>query len=238
MKITLKNFLKSLEKTILHGLPKDSLKSGCENTTESTEITSFSNPIYTKTTNMVKTYQWTKGEKMGNVVKTIGEKFIEDNIEYLVFNDGSMINTSLMNEYLIEIPSESEAMMMQDLAPTPLQRVEKKKHAPEPAPQAHYVQQVKLSPLENLLLDSKKTKETFTIDLEIELPSIELMKVLADSYDSGEDQILKFLASSIKFEYIKEKIAGQIAQKVFNRKPKTTKKKNERLQSTVQREEL
>jgi hypothetical protein len=183
---------------------------------------------------MVKTYQWTKGDKMGNVVKTIGEKFIEDNIEYLVFNDGSMINTSIMNEYLIEIPSESEAMLLSDIAPAPMQRVEKKKPTPAPAPQVHQVQEADLSPLEKLLLDSKKTKEVFTIDLEIDLPSIELMKVLADSYNDGEEQILKFLASSIKFEDIKEKIAGQIAEKAFNRKPKTTKKRNERLQSTVQ----
>lgn len=181
---------------------------------------------------MVKTYQWTKGDKLGNVVKSIGETFIEDNIEFLVFSDGSMINTALIGEYLIEIPSEAEAMLMTDIAPEPMQRVEKKKVAP--TPQVNYVQQVELSPLEKLLLDSKKTKETFTIDLEIDLPSIELMKVLADSYDNGEDQILKFLASSIKFEDIKEKIASQIAEKAFNRKPKTTKKKNERLQSTVQ----
>ena len=234
MKITLKNFLKSLEKTILRGQDKDSLKSGCENTTESTEITSFSNPIYTKTTNMVKIYQWTKGEKAGSVVKTIGEKFIEDNTEYLVFNDGSIVNTALMNEYLIEIPSESEAMLMSDIAPEPMQRVEKKKHVPDPIPQTNYIQEVGLSPLEKLLLDSKKTKEVLTIDLDIDLPSIELMKVLADSYDDGEEQILKFLASSIKFEDIREKIAGQIAEKAFNRKPKTTKKRNERLQSTVQ----
>ncbi len=183
---------------------------------------------------MVKTYQWTKGDKVGSVVKTIGEKFIEDNIEYLVFNDGSMINTSVMNEYLIEIPSESEAMLMSDIAPAPMQRVEKKKPTPALTPQVHHAQEADLSPLEKLLLDSKKTKEVFTIDLEIDLPSIELMKVLADSYNDGEEQILKFLASSIKFEDIKEKIAGQIAEKAFNRKPKTTKKRNERLQSTVQ----
>lgn len=234
MKITLKNFLKSLEKTILHGLPKDSPKNGCENTTENTEITSSSNPIYTKTAEMVKTYQWTKGDRLGSVVKSIGETFIEDNVEYLVFNDGSMVNTALMGEYLIEIPSESEAMLMSDIAPSPMQKVERKKTTPEPIQQTNYVQHVELSPLEKLLLDSKKNKETFSIDLEIDLPSIELMKVLADSYDNGEDQILKFLASSIKFEEIKEKIAGQIAEKAFNRKPKTTKKKNERLQSTVQ----
>jgi hypothetical protein len=167
---------------------------------------------------MVKIYQWTKGDKQGQVVKSIGEKFIEDNIEYLVFNDGSMINTALMGEFLIEIPSEDEAMLMQDLAPEPMKRVERpKQQAPV---QTNYVQQVELSPLERLLLDSKKTKETFSIDLKIELPSVELMKVLAASYDDGEEQVLRFLASSLKFEDIKDSIAAQIKQKAFAKEPK------------------
>jgi hypothetical protein len=175
---------------------------------------------------MVKTYQWTKGDKMGDVVKSIGETFIEDNIEYLVFNDGSMVNTALINEFLMEIPSESEAMLMHDLAPTPMQR--RTPPPPKQQPQVNYVQEVELSPLERLLLDSKKTKETFSIDLKIDLPSIELMKVLASSYDDGEEQVLRFLASSIKFEDIKENVAEQIKKKAFAKesKPKTTRTLN------------
>jgi len=225
MKTTLKNFLASLEKTIFHGPDKDSQKNGCENTTKNTEITSSSNPIYTKTTEMVKTYQWTKGEKMGTVVKTIGETFVEDNIEFLVFTDGSIVNKALINEFLMEIPSESEAMLMHDLAPTPMQKVEKKKAAPEPAPHVNYVQAVELSPLERLLADSKKTKEKFTIEINLEMPSVELMKVLAASYDDGEEQVLKFLASSIKFEDIKDNIAKQIKNTAFAKAPKTPRTK-------------
>jgi hypothetical protein len=174
---------------------------------------------------MVKTYQWTKGEKMGNVVKTIGETFVEDNIEFLVFTDGSIVNKALINEFLMEIPSESEAMLMHDLAPTPMQKVEKKKAAPEPVPQVNYVQQVELSPLERLLADSKKTKEKFTIEINLEMPSVELMKVLAASYDDGEEQVLKFLASSIKFEDIKDNIAKQIKNTAFAKAPKTPRTK-------------
>ena len=61
---------------------------------------------------MVKTYQWTKGDRVGSIVKSIGESFIEDNIEYIVFNDGTMVNSSLMGEFLIEIPSETEGMLI------------------------------------------------------------------------------------------------------------------------------
>lgn len=179
-------------------------------------------------------YQWTKGDKIGTIVKSTGEKFIEDNIEYLIFNDGSMINTSFISEYLIKIPSETEAMLLSDLIPQPTKKVEKptQQKAVEDLPITN--KQVELSPLERLLYDSKKTKETFTIEVDVNLPSIELMKVLSASYDNGEEQILKFLASSIPFDSIKDRIAEQIAQKAFDKKIKPIKKKrNERLQSTV-----
>jgi hypothetical protein len=178
---------------------------------------------------MVRTYQWTKGDKLGNVVKSIGETFVEDNIEYLVFNDGSMINTALLGEFLIEIPSESEAMLMQDIAPEPMKRTERpKQQAPV---QVNVVQQVELSPLERLLLDSKKTKETFSIELDVDLPSVELMKVLAASYDDGEEQVLRFLAASIKFEEVKDTLASQIKTKAFageSKPAKTTRSTNPR----------
>lgn len=179
-------------------------------------------------------YQWTKGDKIGTIVKSTGEKFIEDNIEYLIFNDGSMINTSFISEYLIKIPSETEAMLLSDLIPQPTKKVEKptQQKVVEDLPITN--KPVELSPLERLLHDSKKTKETFTIEVDVNLPSIELMKVLSASYDNGEEQILKFLASSIPFDSIKDRIAEQIAQKAFDKKIKPIKKKrNERLQSTV-----
>ncbi|MFM2010303.1 MAG: hypothetical protein RLZZ479_694 [Bacteroidota bacterium] len=178
-------------------------------------------------------YQWTKGDKVGTIVKSSGEIWKEDNIEYLVFNDGSMINTLLINEYLIEIPSENEAMFLSDLMPQPVKEV-KKAVQKNNLPDITASKEVALSPLEQLLHSSKKTKEKFTIEVDVNLPSVELMKVLSASYDNGEEQILKFLASSIQTDAIKEKIAEQIAQKAFDKKVKTTKnKRNERLQSTV-----
>ena len=170
---------------------------------------------------MVKTYQWTKGDRMGSVVKSIGESFIEDNIEYIVFNDGSMVNSALMGEFLIEIPSEKEAMLMLDLAPEPMKRVERKKA--ETAPQTNYVQTVELSPIERLLSDCKKSQTEFDVKITVQLPSLDLIKVLGDSYENGEEQVLDFLAASIKFEDVKDSITSAIRENVYKSK-KTTKK--------------
>ena len=161
---------------------------------------------------MIKTYQWTKGERLGQIVKTIGETFKEDNIEYLVFNDGSMINTSLMGEYLIEIPSESEAMLMSDIAPQPMQRVEAKKPI-----QANVVKVDSLSPIQRLLTDCKKIPTEYTFTVQLPMPSLDLIRVLADTYENGNEQVLEFLVSSIKFDDVKETLAEKIRETLFDK---------------------
>ena len=170
---------------------------------------------------MTKFYQWTKGEKVGSAVKWEGDQFVEDNIEYMVFKDGSILNKRLLGEFLIEIPSEEEAVMMHDLAPQPLQRISQK---PKPAPVEI---QPTVSPLEKLLSDSKKNTERISITIDVDMPSIDLMKVLSDSYENGEELIIKYLSSSIDADIIRKKVAEQIKDKVFTKKLRN--KKNERI---------
>ena len=179
----------------------------------------------------MKIYQWTKGEKQGSVVKTEGDTFVEDNIEYLVFKDGSMINASLISEYLLELPTEQDAaFMLQDLAPQPLQR--KLADVPQPSPPAPTPSHSSSasSPVESLLSGSKRTREKFSVLVEVELPPAELMKVIADSYEDGEEKVLQYLSSVIPIEDVRALIAEQIKKSVFEKK----RKRNERLQSTPQ----
>jgi hypothetical protein len=184
-------------------------------------------PIYKSTPQteiMTKTYQWTKGEKQGSVVKSSGETFFEENIEYMVFLDGGMINTALINEYLIEIPNETEGILMNDLAPTPLRRVEKKKESSMQeiaASSSAQKQKVELSPIERLLLDCKKAPMSFSFTIKVDMPSLDLVKILADSYEDGEEQILKFLSSSINLEEVKEKLSAEMKKKLFEKVEKS-----------------
>jgi hypothetical protein len=177
----------------------------------------------------MKIYQWTKGEKQGSVVKTDGDTFIEDNIEFLVFKDGSMINAALISEYLLELPTEQDAFLIQDLAPTPLQRKPPAQEAPPPT-QVQVQENRSSSPIESLLSGSKRTREKFTVMVEVDLPPAELMKVIADSYEDGEEKVLQYVSSTIPIEEVRDLIAEQIKKSVFEKK----RKRNERLQSTPQ----
>ena len=83
------------------------------------------------------------------------------------------------------------------------------------------VQQVE-SPIAKLLKDSKKTKSSIGISIVVDIPPIDLMKVLSDSYDDGEKQVLDYLSASLNVEDIKRQIAHQIWVNSFKKK-KTTR---------------
>lgn len=190
----------------------------------------------------IKTYQWIKGEKAGDVVKSNGDTILEGNIEFLIFEDGSRCNTSLLGDMLVEVASDNPddlLMMTNEMAPQPV-AVEppKPKPAPTPKPQVQ-VAQVKPepittnSPLVSLLSSSKKTKEKVMITVEMELPPADLLKVVSASFEDGEKQIFDYLVNGLspeQNEVIRTQIAQTIMTSIFGKETKTTKRKNEKLQ--------
>lgn len=189
----------------------------------------------------IKTYQWIKGEKAGDVVKSTGDTILEGNIEFLIFTNGSRCNTSLLGDMLIEVASEDPddlMIMANEMEPQPVVVTPPKpKPTPTPAKQPAPVQvkqtQTNDSPLVSLLSSSKKTKEKVMITVEMELPPADLLKVVAASFEDGEKQIFEYLVnglSSDQNEAIRKQIAETIMITVFGKETKTTKRKNEKLQ--------
>jgi hypothetical protein len=186
-----------------------------------------------------KTYQWIKGEKAGDVVKSNGDTILEGNIEFLIFLDGSRCNTSLLGDMLIEVASDNPddlLMMTNEMTPQP-KVVEMPKPAPAtkapPTPVQVKPTPTTDSPLVSLLSSSKKTKEKVMITVEMELPPADLLKVVAASFDDGEKQIFNYLVNGLSHEQneaIRKQIAETIMTTVFGKETKTTKRKNEKLQ--------
>lgn len=179
----------------------------------------------------LKTYQWLKGDRAGEVVKSDGGTLLEGNLEFLIFTDGSRCNTTLLGDYIMEIASDGEEdlILMNDPAPQPMQRVE----APKPTPQPVKVENApkSLSPLETLLSTSKKVKEKVTITFEIEVPPADLLKVVASSFDNGEKQVFDYLTNGWTSEQtaeIKKQVGEYLMTSIFG-KPQTTKKRNEKV---------
>ena len=84
-----------------------------------------------------------------------------------------------------------------------------------------------LSLIAKLLTDSKKNKVTISMELTVEVPGTDLMKVLSESYEDGEEQILQYLADNIDTANIKKDVAMQIWQQSFNYKKRQRNGKKE-----------
>jgi hypothetical protein len=209
-----------LGKSTSRGQQADSPKSGWSNTTENTETTLKSNEIYTKTNNMsLKTYQWIKGERAGDVVKTDSETVEDGGMLFLVFTDGSRCNASLVGDYILEVENDNpeNLFMINDIAPQALQRVEP---VVKEVKQLDRVKPDKTaSPLEALLLSSKKSEQKVGVTISINVPPFDLIKVLASSFDDGQEQVLRYLQDSITPEMVdglKRQIALELTADIFD----------------------
>ena len=175
--------------------------------------------------NTIKTFQWIKGDKAGEFVKWNGEILNDGGMSFLVFEDGSRGNEELLGDYFMEVLNEEngfvDANMMRAQPNSlplennpPLHRV---KHTePEPS---------QLSLIAKLLKDSKKIKSTIEIEIVVDIPPADLMRILAESYDDGVKQVLEYLASNVDAEDLRNQIAKQVWVQAF--KSKTKQRRNE-----------
>ena len=165
----------------------------------------------------MKTFQWIKGDDAGKVVKWDGTiEEVPGVGNFLVFADKSRANESLLNDFILEIANENDLILLPEPKPLPaeknlpMQRVQL-----ESAPVAQQIEK-SASPMHRLLSESKKTKTTVTISLVADMPPTDLMRVLADSYEDGEQQILEFISSTLNVEELKKQVAKQIWLTAFS----------------------
>ena len=182
----------------------------------------------------VKTFQWIKGEKAGSFVKWGGDIKDEDGMNFLLFDDGTRANEELLGDYIMEVPSENDPFYVtesmevqyekdrQAMAGQLIDTTVRLQQEAITAPGNLQVVQQTESPIAKLLKDSKKTKSSIAINIVVDIPPVDLMKVLSDSYEDGEKQVLEYLSNSLNVEDIKRQIAHQIWVNSFKKK-KTTR---------------
>lgn len=175
----------------------------------------------------IRTFQWLKGDKAGQFVKWNGEISNDGGMNFLLFEDGSRGNEELIGDYFMEVQSEAHGFIDSEMmAPQP-NSLPRENNPPlqlvrsnVPAEPVH-----QLSPIAKLLKDSKKNKSTIDIEIVVDIPPADLMRILAESYDDGEKQVLEYLASNVDAEDLRNQIAKQVWLQAF--KSKTKQKRNE-----------
>ena len=186
-----------------------------------------------------KTYQWIKGDNAGNVVESNGDTILQDNIEFLIFTNGTQCNTALIGDFIMEVASSHPSDLLMEpneLKPAPPPVPKPVNSTPghrNPPPPPVKKETESANPVVSLLASSKKTKEKVLITIEMELPPADLLKVVAASFEDGEKQIFDYLVNGLSPEQndaIRKQIAETIMSTVFVKETKTIKRKNEKLQ--------
>lgn len=121
----------------------------------------------------IKTYQWIKGEKLGKI-----EHAVDFGNEWVTFQSGNRVSSTLLNEFLIPIFSEAEALdfKTQDVLPNQNPVINNKTE-----------EKPKRSPIYELIQNIKnKEEQTVHLKLNFTLPKREMINILLLSYDESE----------------------------------------------------
>lgn len=178
------------------------------------------------TTQETQVFQWIKGDYEGKLV-TVIDTFVEDNIEWLIFQDGSQCNSSLIGEFIVPVaPGANPPLPVSNGMPKPkpqsvVQKEPVKSVAVEPTP-------ISAHPIHDLLRMSKKKQVKLEITVGVDMPSEELLKVMIGEFPDGADIIGDYLVSTIDQENMMNQIKNLLKAKIkqVNTKKKTTRNEN------------
>ena len=157
-------------------------------------------------------YKWTKGDNNGNVCDY--ESVFKDattGVIWVNFKDGSRINYSLLNEYMIQVDPQSPKQTIEAITKV------------APSPRQIPVRNVMLSdtsqvaaqsanPITSLLEKQKPNWVEVGIKLKLNLPTKNLYNVLTSSFDEAEKEIIEFVVNDLDLEIIKESLRINIKE--------------------------
>jgi hypothetical protein len=166
-------------------------------------------------------FQWTRGENLGDIETWEGETDDNDGETFYIFKSGKMANMNLEGEFFMKITSPSEPIIdpigmegtFTQLTPK-VQKPRLEKKATEPKLKQE------TNPVFSLLDKSIKAETIQSLKVTLSLPARDLIKVVASSFEDGQENILDYLVSQISIEELQKQIKEQLRSSLFGRKIK------------------
>lgn len=172
-------------------------------------------------------YVWTKTERAGQIVIPRDE---QNDPKWLMFTDGTKVNKSLVNEFLILAPTEKEANSMAKTlgltavssfdsptttatepinAPVIIKEEPKVEYKTEPKAEINVM-------MEMLKKMSKKNTAAMTVNVNI--PTIEVYEMLKDQMDVTEEDLNENIVALVESQInnLKEQLNEQITTFIIN----------------------
>ena len=161
-----------------------------------------------------KRYQWTKGERFGDIV-TVAKDQTDSN--WLYFEDGSRINPKLIGEFLLEIGRDSDVLdvnvsentqpIQQDQVQTDTQPIQNQVESTEPSIMGKMIMKM-----------SKKNVVNVPLQINISIPTQQLYGMLLEGMEEQDlnEEIMEVALQQIEInnltEYLKENISSFLSE--------------------------
>ena len=174
-------------------------------------------------------YEWIKTERAGEISKF--QKFeIENEIEYLVFEDNSRIKTSLLGDIVLMHVNDSEILGAElsgkdlDVPLDQLMSIQNNFQKPTIEPTKPTIK----DPVFHILEKTKKKSERINISVNIKIPSIDVYKVIKENFDNVDDILLTSVIEQIDEKVIRDAVKKELLN-IYSQK----KKRNDGKDATV-----
>lgn len=156
------------------------------------------------------TYQWIKGDRLHDVV-TVAED--QKDGKWLYFDDGTRINPSLINEFLMRVSNPTEILK----PVTPQQQVQDVTQTVEPVTEAPVQKETpsnEVSIMGKMIMKmSKKNVVNVPLQMNISIPTPQLHSMLLEGMEEADlnEEIMAIVLQQIEIdnltEYLKENIS-------------------------------
>lgn len=173
-------------------------------------------------------FQWIKGENMSQVNHYFN--ITEDNDKrYLIFTDGSRIDISLIDEYMILVEKGFEEKIEIKQTTPQLEMFIENQGAVRARESSKQIEQ---KPIFSLLAKQKENWVDVDLKLSINLPPRSLWDVLMSSFDSADDDILEFVTKDLDIEVVRDSLRQSIRE-IYNIQKNVLPAKNVRSQDNI-----
>ena len=155
-------------------------------------------------------FKWMKGENNGKVCEYRDiAKDDPSGMIWINFKDGTRINYSLLDEYMMRVDSSSI------VTPEPINADYQEVKNVRNAISGPKTTIKKTNPIISLLEKQKPNWVNVDMKLELNLPTKSLYNVLTTSFEDAEDEIIEFVVRDLDIEVVKESLRINIRE-IYN----------------------
>ena len=166
-------------------------------------------------------FEWVKTERQGDVCKFQTILF-ENDVEYVLFTDGTRIRTDLIGDIVLAHQYQEEIIGFTPpvVSETPYADPLLAKQ-PQITQTATRVISTEIDPVVSILEKTKKKTEKITLTLNLKIPAPDLYNVIKENFDNTDEILLDSVMEQIHDNLLKDALKKEL-QNIYQKRKKVS----------------